>query len=165
MLKFICKKLAEEESEMRKMKVEFDDCLQAQRSPIQMVQTQMDQMSQNLKTIMNIYKKVKLDDQELEETQFGKKTDDFLQEIEPQVQESVETMKQIHEEFEKTCDFFMLDKGDERRQHSEKFFEFFNEVFENVEKSFPKVTRKTGIGLNPAMLAELQKRQAQMKKA
>lgn len=113
---------------------------------------------------MNLYKKVKLDDQELEETQFGKKTDEFLQEIEPQVNEAVETMAQVHEEFERICDLFMLEKADERRQASEKFFEFFNEVFDNVQKSFPKVTRKTGIGLNPAMLAELQRRQAMMKK-
>ena len=57
----------------------------------------------------------------------------------------------------------MLDKNDERRMHSEKFFEFFNEVFLNVDKAFPKAAR-SAMGLNPAMLAELQRRQAMMKK-
>lgn len=88
--------------------------------------------------IVNLYKKVKLDDQEIEETPFGKKTDELLQEFEPQVSEAVESMTQVHEEFEHICDFYMLDKKDERREASEKFFEFFTEVFENIEKSFPK---------------------------
>ena len=52
----------------------------------------------------------------------------------------------------------MLDKSDERRTKSESFFEFFNEVFDNVDKSFPKVKRRNTMGMNPAMLAELQKR-------
>ena len=70
----------------------------------------------------------------------------------------------MQEQYEKTCDYFMLDKGEERRKNSEKLFEFFNEVFDNVEKAFPKAPRRSTVGLNPAMLAELQRRQASMKK-
>jgi len=68
-------------------------------------------------------------------------------------------MTQVNEEFEKVCDYYMLDKSDERRTKSESFFEFFNEVFDNVDKSLPKVKRRNTMGMNSAMLAELQKRQ------
>lgn len=165
MLKYICQKLAQEDAAFKLMKSSqgFQDCQQAQRTPIVMVQGQMDQMKSGLATIMNIFKKVKLDDPDVVLTPFGKKTEEFLQDIEPQVNESLEKMSEVHKEYEKTCDFFMLDKADERRKHSEKFFEFFNEVFENVEKAFPKAPRKSMMGLNAAMLAELQRRQAQMR--
>ena len=123
----------------------------------------MDALKSTMVINDKLFKKIKSDDPEIVETTFGKKGEEFFEEMKPEVDAAVDIMSQVHHKFEEVCNFYMLDKNDERRQQSDKFFEFFNEVFDNVQKSFPKVTRRNTMGMNPAMLAELQKRQAKMK--
>ena len=106
-----------------------------------MVRTQVDAVTSGLTSTIKLYEKVKADDPDISLAPFGKKTEEFFEEIEAQVKDTSETMDQVHQEFVKSCDFFMLEKNDERRKQSEKFFEFFNEVFLNVEKAFPKASR------------------------
>lgn len=141
MLKFICQKLAEEDKSFRLLRSSFKDCEQAQRTPIQMVKSQVDAVTSGLSSTIKLYERVRADDPDITLAPFGKKTEEFLEDIEAQVKETSETMDQVQEQYVKSCDFFMLDKSDERRKQSEKFFEFFNEVFLNVEKAFPKAPR------------------------
>lgn len=76
----------------------------------------MDALKQGMTTNTKLFDKVKSDDPEIIETPFGKNIEEFFQEIDPQVNEAVETMSQLQSEFEQVCDYFMLDKSDERRQ-------------------------------------------------
>ena len=43
-------------------------------------------------------------------------------------------MDGIEKDFTMTCDFFMLDREDEMRKSSAKFFKFFIEYFDDVHK-------------------------------
>jgi len=52
-------------------------------------------------------------------------------------------------EYNEICDFFMLGKSDEMRSKSEKFFMFFTDFFNEVQKNMPKpeVKKKAKAGL------------------
>ena len=48
----------------------------------------------------------------------------------------------VGDEYAKTCDLFMLAKSDEKRTKSEKFFAYFTEFFDHVQKAMPKVEKQ-----------------------
>lgn len=164
MLKVICLKLNEEEEGFSLMPQNFKDCVSAQRSPIATVQASADKLKSGLTIVKALFVKVKADDPDIPLTQFGKAIQSFLDEVDPQVEEMTEAMDKVHKEYEQTCDLYMIDKSDEKRTQSEKLFEFFNEFFDNIEKIFPRKRRASTQGLNPQILAELQRRQSMMNK-
>jgi len=66
-------------------------------------------------------------------------------------------------DYEECCDFFMLGKNDDMRQKSDKFFKFFTDFFNDVNKSMPKVETKKkknprAGGMAVDMMAELKKK-------
>lgn len=100
MLKFICKKIKEQESGISQLKASFKECEQAKKNTIQMIQSQMDLLKGSLAANINLFDKVKSDDPELCETIFGKNIQEFLEEIEPQVNEANTIMNEVHTKFE-----------------------------------------------------------------
>ena len=57
----------------------------------------MDAVTSGLSATLKLFEKVKADDTDVALTPFGKKTEEFFEDIEPQVKEASETMDQVHE--------------------------------------------------------------------
>lgn len=95
----------------------------------------------------------------------------------------VETDKAVAENvnvsaiFKKVCDWYIVSANDEIREKSDLFFKFWNNIFDQINKSMPKIeapkkAKKEGAGggakVNPqraaqaAMMAEMAAKRAAM---
>lgn len=82
-------------------------------------------------------------------------------------------LKEVEAQHKFMMEYFMIDKNDEMNDKSESFFHFFQTFFRQVEQALPpeekkKYVFKTGIKIGTgegqqALMAELMKKQAQMK--
>ncbi len=70
------------------------------------------------------------------------KAQGFLQQAEIQVTEIENKLANIDKTFAEACEFYLIDKSDEKAQNSQEFFKFFTALFDQVVKSMPKEEKK-----------------------
>ncbi len=88
-------------------------------------------------------------------------------------------LDQIKASYLQSCEYYLIDKGDEKAQSSQEFFKFFTQFIDQVVKSMPKeekkrtaatggAGRKVGQRVGPgggmdSLVAELKAKQGGMK--
>ena len=112
-------------------------------------------------------------DPDIEDLPYGKVIKKFLADSESKVQQAFDECDIMMKKYAEICDFFMFGKNDEVRNKSDKFFAFFIEFFNEVQKNMPKPEvkkAKKAVGMAAkkagaaAMMAELAAKQAKMGK-
>ena len=48
----------------------------------------------------------------------------------------------LQKTFTESCEFYLIDKSDEKAQNSQEYFKFFCSFFDQVNKSMPKEEKK-----------------------
>jgi hypothetical protein len=88
----------------------------------------------------------------------------FIVKCEKRIDEANESLAKAEKEYVLTCDYLMLTKMDEKREKSDKFFIFWSELLNKIEKEMPKLkpvpknkmkTAVKKVGANNALMAEL----------
>ena len=59
------------------------------------------------------------------------------------MEKKLEAIKATYSEM---CEFYLIDKGDEKAQQSQEFFKFFTQFVDSVVKSMPKEEKKRAVG-------------------
>ena len=66
----------------------------------------------------------------------------FLGEVQRQIQDFEKKLEQIQKTYLECCEFYLIDKGDEKAQNSQEFFKFFTQFVDQVVKALPKEEKK-----------------------
>lgn len=61
------------------------------------------------------------------------------------IEDQEKKLDSIKQQYAKACDYFMLDKGDEKTTNSQEFFKFFSGFIDNVIKNMPKEEKKRAV--------------------
>jgi preprotein translocase subunit SecE len=107
-------------------------------------------------------------DPDAEDTPFGKQMVKFMEECGPELKKVEDQVSEIEKKFVDTADYYMLGKNDDLRKKSDKFFKFFTEFFDDIQKCLPKEEKKSKAKAgaaakragHAAMMAELMAKQA-----
>ena len=103
-------------------------------------------------------------DPELEDIQFGKQMSVFIVKCEKKVEDGLKALEEAQNAYTETCDYFMISKQDEMREKTDKFFIFWTQLIDKIDKEIPKpkaapkgdklktAAKKAG---NAALMAEL----------
>ena len=169
----ICKTLAKDNEEFMNFKQAFEPCYQALKAIIADLVQDCDKASKELTSYQSQFQTVLKVDPATEELPFGKQISKFMVEAQKDVDKMMKQSKEVEKQYTEICDFFMIGKSDEIRQKSDKFFKFFIEFIDSVQKNMPKPEKKKPVQKLQAaakkagmasMMAELQAKQAAMKK-
>lgn len=177
-LAICCEKLYQDDNEFIKFKDDFKEVYDSVKLSTEDLQKKTDKLKTENKTTRGQFGVIEKSDENLMETKFGKQISKWLETTEERCAKAEDNMKKVLKTYEEVNDLLMLEKKDEMRSKSDKFFKFFAEFFDNVHKALPKVEEpkkekkggtaaKGGRGKSAAqasMMAELQAKQAQMKK-
>ena len=134
----ICQKMFEKDEEFTKFKDSFPMCYKALKCKVDEIKTESDKAKGALNTNTSQFELIKKVDPEAEELIFGKQIKVFLQESEKMVEKLQEKNKVVADKYLEICDYFMLNSQDEMRKKSDKFFTFWTQFIDDVQKQIPK---------------------------
>jgi hypothetical protein len=67
---------------------------------------------------------------------------DFLTHAQKTIEDMEKKLDQIKASYLQSCEYYLIDKGDEKAQSSQEFFKFFTQFIDQVVKSMPKEEKK-----------------------
>ena len=149
----ICQKLYEEDQTFAEFKSKFEYSFMAHKCVVDDIKRDCLKAKMDLKSSKNMFDMILKQDPDAEDQPYGKVLGKFLVDQEANVQKSMDQCDLMVKEYVEICDFFMLQKSDEMRTKSEKFFIFFTEFFNEVQKLMPKpeVKKKAKAALGSAV--------------
>ena len=142
MLTFICKILYEEDEEIMNIKQIMEPCYVCLKVVLDDIKKDFERSKKELASSKSQLDMIMKIDPDAEDSTFGKQLSRFMTECEPLIEKIKGKMDKMDGSFTQTCDFFMIGKNDEMRQKSEKFFRFFTDFFDEVNKYLPKIEKK-----------------------
>lgn len=124
-LKICCEKLFEEDNSFGKFKEQFSEVYSAIKMSISELQKKTDKLKTENNMTKSQFNVIEKSDECLMETKFGKQIKKFLESTDEKVEEAEEQMVKVNKAFEEINDAYMVEKKDDMRSKSEKFFAFF----------------------------------------
>lgn len=138
-LKICCQKLFEEDNEFAKYKEDFKEVYDAIKLSTEDLQKKTDKLKADNKTTKSQFSVLEKSDETLMDVKFGKQISKWLETTDERVAQCEENMAKVLKQYEVAADLLMLEKKDEMRSKSDKFFKFFAEFFDQIQKCMPKV--------------------------
>lgn len=130
----LCLKLYEEDNSFIEFKSKFEYSYAAHKCIVDDIKKDAAKAKVDLKSNKNMFEMVLKQDPDVEDMPYGKIISKFLADQEANVQKAQDQCEIMSKEYVDICDFFMLAKSDEMRNKSEKFFAFFTDFFNEVQK-------------------------------
>ena len=62
------------------------------------------------------------------------------------IEQQEKMLEEINKQYAVSCEFYMIDKSDEKASKSDEFFKFFIQFFDQVVKAMPKEEKKRPAG-------------------
>jgi deoxyribodipyrimidine photolyase len=59
-----------------------------------------------------------------------------------EINQMEQKLAKLQKTFTETCEYYLIEKGDEKAQSSQEFFKFFTQFVDQVVKSMPKEEKK-----------------------
>ena len=137
-MEYCCQLCCDEDPEFRSIKKDFECVKLALKCIVDDVEKMVDKISTEIKICDNQFKTIKKADPDTEKQVFGEKILKFIPEAEEKRDALKAQFTEVKEDFAKAADWFMFVKSDEKRTKSDKFFKFFIEFIDTVDKSLPK---------------------------
>lgn len=138
-LKICCEKLFEEDNSFGKFKEQFSEVYSAIKMSISELQKKTDKLKTENNMTKSQFNVIEKSDECLMETKFGKQIKKFLESTDEKVEEAEEQMVKVNKAFEEINDAYMVEKKDDMRSKSEKFFAFFANFIDQVDKAMPVI--------------------------
>ena len=175
-MQFVCERLKQEDGE------EFVNIKGEFKSVYVVAQYNLKDEETKVKEVKGSFDKAKGNFEAVERALVGEPPDDFCKQMKEfmlqagrQLEESQARLDKIKKTYAEACEYFLIDKGDERSTVSQEFFKFFTGFIDQVVKSMPKeekkrtaaarkVGQKIGGGMPTDLIAELKKKQAEDEK-
>ena len=137
-MKTICNTIFEEDPKFADFKSQFESCYAAYKCVIDDIKRDTEKAYKELKVTSNQFDLVKKMDPDVEDLQFGKQIQAFLEESDKLLQDTIKKNEEMDAKYKDTCDYFMLAASDENRKKSEKFFKFWTDFVDDIAKVIPK---------------------------
>jgi hypothetical protein len=67
---------------------------------------------------------------------------EFMDKASAEIKNLEDKLAAIQKTFKESCEFYLIDKGDEKASNSMEFFKFFTGFIDSVIKSMPKEEKK-----------------------
>ena len=131
----ICKTLSEADPTFKDFKSHFDALLSSAKYDINDTKAGCDKLAGEIEGHLSRFESLKKADPAITGVAFGQKVPTFLKGAQGKVNEVLNKQGQVREAYGKTCDYFMLEKDDEKRTKSDKFCKFFADYFEDAHRA------------------------------
>ena len=141
-LQLICEKLKQEDEEFTNIKNEFKNVYIVAAYSLKDEDTK-------LKDVKAAYEKAKGFYEIVEKSMSGQELDlycvkmkEYLMLAAKSIEKMEKKLEAIKKAYTETCEFYLIDKGDEKSSNSLEFFKFFAQYIDQVVKNMPKEEKK-----------------------
>lgn len=140
-LMYICELLKKDDEKFVEIKNDFNKCyfikdytLKDEETKLKEVRGALDKAKNNYDTVVKL--------SEGQTDPFIYKIAEFLQEVQKQMDDFEKKLDNLKKTYAEMCEYFLIDKNDEKAQNSQEFFKFFCSYFDQIVKSMPKEEKK-----------------------
>lgn len=148
-MQYICEKLKLEDGE------EFLNIKNEFKNVYILVQYNLKDEDTKIKDMKSYYDKAKGNFETVEKSLDGQAPDnycikikEFLFAASKNIEEYEKKLESIKKQYLSTCEYFLIDKSDEKTTNSQEFFKFFAQFVDNVVKNMPKEEKKRAVNAN-----------------